>query len=50
MIFIDFDKIKKKKNDIFIGWRSFMNSEYLLGREEVTWNDAKVSMNTTSFD
>lgn len=45
-----FKKRKKKTNDIFIGWRSFMDSEYLLGREEVTWNYAQVSMNTTSLD
>lgn len=55
MIFINFDKKEilkkgKKTNDIFIGWRSFMDSEYILGREEVTWNDAQVSMNTTSLD
>lgn len=51
MIFKKFLKKRKKKtNDIFIGWRSFMDSEYLLGREEVTWNYAQVSMNTTSLD
>uniref|UniRef100_K1R657 Lectoxin-Lio2 n=1 Tax=Magallana gigas TaxID=29159 RepID=K1R657_MAGGI len=32
----------KKEVKYLKGWRSFMNSEYLLGREEVTWNDAKI--------
>lgn len=31
----------------FLGWTMFMNSEYRLGRDEVTWDEAKVTVNDT---
>lgn len=34
---------------IFIDWTSFMNSDYWLGREEATWNDAQVIVDTSIF-
>lgn len=36
--------------DISIGWTSFMDSEYWIGRKEETWNDARVSMIIASFN
>lgn len=34
---------------ILIDWTSFMNSEYWLGREVATWNDAQVIVDTNIF-
>lgn len=34
---------------ILIDWTSFMNSEYWLGREVGTWNDAQVIVNASSL-
>lgn len=39
----------KKTAFILIDWTSFMNSEYWLGREVATWNDAQVIVDTNIF-
>lgn len=35
----------ERKFFFFLGWIMFMNSEYSLGRDEVIWDEVKVTMN-----
>lgn len=38
-----------RKKTFILGWTVFMNSEYWLGRDEVTWDEAKVNINDVKW-